>query len=121
MDDEQTVMEPVLVRVVNAEQEASSMFGSWVKHRFSQLSPRQILPEDAKRKRAVIMVFGLLGDIVYIGSAAQVDNLIVAQASAGEIIIDPGSVSFVSESSSEQWVLPSSTDCVVSVLVERYL
>jgi hypothetical protein len=123
--DEDT-MEAVLVKVVNPEQEAAALFGSWVKHSFSELRSRQILPEDVKRKRAVIIVSGPVDDIVYIGAMAQVDNLNVAQASAGEIVItgtptNTGTVTFEVQSSTEQWVLPSSVDCLVSVLIERYL
>src|SRR5688500_17752389 len=109
-------MEVIPGRVVNAAQEAAALFGSGVTHSSSELRSRQILPQDVKRKRAVIVVSGPVDDIVYIGAMAQVDNLAVAQASAGEIVItgtptNTGTVTFEVQSSTEQWVLPSSVDC----------
>lgn len=115
-EQDDTEIQPIPVRVVGAEKEAAAVFGAWVKHTLlSTDPPRQILPEDTRRKRAVIVVSGAGG--IYIGSPGQVQNAAVAAASAGEL--STGAV-VTSESASEQWVL-AQADTVVSVLIERYL
>jgi hypothetical protein len=109
-------MVPIPVTVVGMEREQAGVFGAWVKHVFAGTEgPRQLVPQDVKRKRAVIVVAGAGG--IYIGTPGQVDSVAVATQSAGEI---NSGMTVTSESASEQWILPKAAT-TVSVLVERYL
>lgn len=107
---------PIPVSIVEdkAERVKSATWGVWTGYVLAGTEqPFQILPQDERRRRAVIVVTGASPGIVYIGTRAQ-----TLQQRGGVL---PGGVTIVEESASERWIAPDGTHpMTVSVLLEGY-
>ncbi len=108
---------PIPVCIVDdqsAEKIEAATWGVWTSYTLAGTEPaQQIIPQDRRRRRAVVIVNGASPGVVYIGTQAQV------QRQVGGILAGGNSVTL--ESQSPMWMAPDGTHpMTVSVLVEGY-
>lgn len=114
-EETETEIEPIPVRIVGEEEEKAADFGTWIGFSLVGTEPAfQIMPQDRKRKRAVVVVNGAAPGFVYIGNTMQ-----QVQGNQGGQLFGGNTVAF--ESQSAMWVKPNGANpMIVSVLLEGY-
>lgn len=115
MNDADTDIEPIPVRIVGEEQEEAADFGAWIVFSFLGTEAAvPCIPQDRKRKRAVVIVSSAVAAArLYFGSMAQAQQRTGAPLQNGN--------TFSMESQSPMWVAPDGTNPItVAVLLEGY-
>jgi hypothetical protein len=113
----ETEIEPIPVRIVGEEQEEASQFGTWIRYDLAvgDVNSYQVIPQDRKRKRAVVMVnpSATVTAFVSIGTIGQLT------AGTGGRIYQGQSVTM--ESQTAMWIRADGANAVsVSILLETY-
>lgn len=116
-DNEQPQPCPVPVSIVEnkAEKVEAATFGAWTGYVLAGTEPAfQILPQDRKRRRAVIVISGAAPGLIYIAESQG-----KAQAKKGGPIGGGNSVTL--ESQTQMWISPDGTNpMTIAVLLEGY-
>jgi hypothetical protein len=122
IEDTDVVEDAIAVRVTNepSEKFADADLSAWftVTLAGGGTEPAaQLIPQDQKRHRAVIMVNGTAGDYVILGKRGQMSN-----KQGGKVFVGN---SPVTESAAEVWYCPTATTSgdpiYITVEDERYL
>jgi len=105
--------EPVPVKIESERMEAAD-YASWQTYRLTGLEPPQvILAQDAKRRRAVVIVTGIAAASLRIGALGSVSN-----GQGGSLF--PGNTVTL-ENQREHWIIGDGVNPItVTVLDERY-
>jgi hypothetical protein len=105
---------PVTIVDRPAVKEASSQLSSWYSYVLLGTEVAfQLLPQDARRHRAIILVQGIAANFVILGKQNQISN------NQGARVLAPASI--VTESAAAVWCIPQSGQPVtIAVQDERY-